>query len=110
MEDNYGGEYPLSKSGVRALKRFTNAYMLVYIREADLEEIQGDVLNTDIPEHLHRRFDEEQLASEQKRRDKEEQHLYMQVKVLFLIGNFYHPKLTIVSGIDRYPHPRTPWI
>ncbi|KAJ3326370.1 hypothetical protein HDU76_012981, partial [Blyttiomyces sp. JEL0837] len=82
MEDNYGGESPSSKPGLK-YKRFTNAYMLVYVRESDLNEILAPVEDGDIPEHLRVRFDEERLASEQRRKDKEEQHLYMTVKALF---------------------------
>ena len=52
MEDNFGGDYPSSKPGFKSLKRFTNAYMLVYVRDSDAEVILSDMTDDDIPEHL----------------------------------------------------------
>ena len=51
LEDNYGGESTL-RPNLKIAKRFTNAYMLVYIRESDLDEILAPVTNADIPQHL----------------------------------------------------------
>jgi ubiquitin carboxyl-terminal hydrolase 7 len=57
LEDNYGGEFqnanPITiRTAGRNIKRFTNAYMLVYIREPDVDEILSPVVPEDIPEHL----------------------------------------------------------
>ena len=63
LEDNYGGEHsaisppanirPTGKIG----KRFTNAYMLVYIRASAVDEILAPVLESDIPEHLRKQLE-----------------------------------------------------
>ncbi|KAJ3414962.1 hypothetical protein HDV05_005793 [Chytridiales sp. JEL 0842] len=82
MEENYGGEHPGLKPGMKPIKRFTNAYMLVYIREADIDVVQAEVVDEDIPDHLRRRFNEEQQALEKEKQDKKEQHLYLNVKVI----------------------------
>jgi ubiquitin carboxyl-terminal hydrolase 7 len=51
FEQNFGGGEGVGKFGGRA-KRMTNAYMLVYIREDQLNEVLRPVTKEDIPEHL----------------------------------------------------------
>jgi ubiquitin carboxyl-terminal hydrolase 7 len=105
LEENYGGE-PLSalpptvqRNQVRTMKRFTNAYMLVYIRESATDEILAPFAPEDTPAHLsmfisinhcpvvyghftaERRLDEERLQFEAKKREREEQHLFLTAKV-----------------------------
>ncbi|ORY41889.1 cysteine proteinase [Rhizoclosmatium globosum] len=70
-EENFGVD---SNTKTKLIKRFTNAYMLVYVRENASDEILKPIETEDIPEHLRQRFEEERLATEQKRRDREEQH------------------------------------
>ena len=58
LEENYGGEAlnglvpPMQRNQVRAMKRFTNAYMLVYVRESALDEILAPWKDEDTPAHL----------------------------------------------------------
>lgn len=58
LEDNYGGEAPnvnalmSLRPHMKSMKRFTNAYMLVYIRESDIDEVLNPMTNEDIPPHL----------------------------------------------------------
>ncbi|KAJ1554488.1 hypothetical protein HK405_004931 [Cladochytrium tenue] len=52
MEENFGGEIPSMKPGLKTIKRFTNAYMLVYIRETDIDTVLSPVTEHDIPDHL----------------------------------------------------------
>ncbi|KAH9981229.1 ubiquitin carboxyl-terminal hydrolase 5 [Lactifluus volemus] len=67
LEENYGGEVlngvppTLQRNQVRSMKRFSNAYMLVYIREALLDEVLPPFKEEDTPAHLKRRLDEERL-------------------------------------------------
>ncbi|KDN51670.1 hypothetical protein RSAG8_00216, partial [Rhizoctonia solani AG-8 WAC10335] len=57
MEENYGGELSNGlvnnqRNPVRQLKRFTNAYMLVYIRERDIDDVLAPFTEKDTPVHL----------------------------------------------------------
>ncbi|KLO14677.1 cysteine proteinase [Schizopora paradoxa] len=88
LEENYGGEVlngiaqPFQRNQVRTMKRFTNAYMLVYIRESAIPEILAPFTEEDTPAHLKRRLDEERLQQEAKRREREEQHLFLTVRII----------------------------
>lgn len=87
LEDNYGGEIltpanvNLPRNAARPAKRFTNAYMLVYIREGDIDEVLKPFEDADTPSHLKKRLEEEKLQLESRKREKEDQHLYLSAKV-----------------------------
>ncbi|KAF9792792.1 cysteine proteinase [Thelephora terrestris] len=88
LEENYGGE-PLNgvvpqtqRNQVRAMKRFTNAYMLVYIHETAIDEVLAPFTDEDTPPHLKRRLDEERVQMEAKKKEREEQHLFLTAKVI----------------------------
>lgn len=103
LEENYGEPlnghlHPLQRNQLRAMKRFTNAYMLVYVRDAAIDEVLSPFKEEDTPPHLsmpcifvvrfpdhscylERRLDEERLQLEAKRREREEQHLFLTAKV-----------------------------
>ncbi|XP_026420599.1 ubiquitin carboxyl-terminal hydrolase 12-like [Papaver somniferum] len=73
LNEQYGGE-----------ARYSNAYMLVYIRESDRDEIICNVDEKDIAEHLRIRFNKEQEekeAEELKKKEEAEARLYTIIKV-----------------------------
>lgn len=82
LEENFGGEQP-GLPGVRPtgrpMHRFTNAYMLVYIRESMLDEVLAPVTEEDIPKHIGLKLEQEERLREARRREKEEQHLFLRV-------------------------------
>ncbi|KAI8081535.1 uncharacterized protein BX664DRAFT_340645 [Halteromyces radiatus] len=85
LEENYGGEAAGAlnvKNNGRTFKRWTNAYMLVYIRRSMMNEILASVTENDIPQHLAQRLEEEQKVLERRRREKEQQHLFMPVMIV----------------------------
>ncbi|KAH6802412.1 ubiquitin-specific protease 12 [Perilla frutescens var. frutescens] len=87
LEEQYGGEeeLPQTNPGFNnspfKFTKYSNAYMLVYIRESDMEKIICNVDEKDIAEHLRIRLKKEQEEKEQKRKEKAEAHLYTIIKV-----------------------------
>jgi len=77
IENNFGG----SDDEV-VIRHCTNAYMLSYIRICDIQNTLCDVTNDDIPSHLESKFNEERRLEAQRRKERNEAHLYMDVQVL----------------------------
>ncbi|KAH8927853.1 cysteine proteinase [Atractiella rhizophila] len=88
LEDNFGGEmingtHLPGKPPVKgAQKRFTNAYMLVYIRRSRAPEILAPLKEEDTPAHLRARLEKEKKDADMKRKEREEQHLYLTTKII----------------------------
>uniref|UniRef100_F6U4F9 Ubiquitin carboxyl-terminal hydrolase 7 n=1 Tax=Monodelphis domestica TaxID=13616 RepID=F6U4F9_MONDO len=74
---NYGGH-----DDDLSVRHCTNAYMLVYIRESKLSEVLQAVTDHDIPQQLVERLQEEKRIEAQKRKERQEAHLYMQVQIV----------------------------
>ncbi|XP_072978196.1 ubiquitin C-terminal hydrolase 12 isoform X1 [Typha angustifolia] len=87
LEEQYGGEeeLPQINPGFNntpfKFTKYSNAYMLVYIRESDKEKIICNVDEKDIAEHLRIRLKKEQEEKEHKKKEKAEAHLYTIIKV-----------------------------
>ncbi|XP_061337536.1 ubiquitin C-terminal hydrolase 13-like isoform X1 [Gastrolobium bilobum] len=87
LEEQYGGEeeLPHTNPGLNnspfKFTKYSNAYMLVYIRDSDKDKIICDVDKKDIAEHLSARLKKEEEEKELKRKEKAEAHLYTVIKV-----------------------------
>ncbi|KAJ3226189.1 hypothetical protein HK099_005415 [Clydaea vesicula] len=94
LNDNYG---EISKPGqqFRQSRKLTNAYMLVYVRNSQLDTILSPVTEADIPAHLRKiynfvifipllveRLSKEREETEAKRKEHEDLHLYIFCKVI----------------------------
>ncbi|XP_067426504.1 ubiquitin carboxyl-terminal hydrolase 7-like isoform X2 [Thunnus thynnus] len=77
IEHNYGGH-----DDDLSVRHCTNAYMLVYIRESKLSEVLQPMTDVDIPQQLVERLQEEKRVEAQKRKERQEAHLYMQVQMV----------------------------
>ena len=108
LEENFGGEYASLANGnvgVRqpyargySTKRSMNAYMLVYIRKSRVDNVLIDVVKDDIPSHLgnappnswrywlilriEKRLTEERADMARRKKEREEQHLYINVGLI----------------------------
>eukprot|EP00127_Corallochytrium_limacisporum_P005023 Clim_evm19s197 gene=Clim_evmTU19s197 len=90
LDDNFGQDPPSENGndankhlrfGVRTARRFTNAYMLVYVRKSKFAELMKPVADEEIPDQLVERFkreDEEEARLEEERRNA---HLFLKVQV-----------------------------
>lgn len=109
LEDNFGGEYRQPSNNPRTpvqrkapIMRPNSAYMLVYIRQAKVDKILCPVTEEDVPQNLRLRFDEEVAIREARRREREEQHLYMGVKAI-LPSTFKAHGGTDLASFDSNP-------
>lgn len=92
----------------RRFKRFTNAYMLVYVRRADVPQVLAPVdLVQDIPAHLRSKIQAEQAAEAQRRAERHAQmtsltiHLYDQALIADYPGFDLFDHYDFVSGDHR---------
>ncbi|KAK4581873.1 hypothetical protein RGQ29_025152 [Quercus rubra] len=87
LEEQYGGEeeLPPTNPGFNntpfKFTKYSNAYMLVYIRDSDKDKIICNVDEKDIAEHLRIRLKKEQEEKEKKREYKAQAHLFTIIKV-----------------------------
>ncbi|XP_074039373.1 ubiquitin-specific protease 7 isoform X4 [Leptinotarsa decemlineata] len=79
LEHNYGGH---DEDMNMTVKHCTNAYMLVYIRDSELQNVLQEVTDADIPTELADRLAEEKRMEQVRRKERNEAHLYMTVNVL----------------------------
>jgi len=84
IHQNFGGD----SEDTSAVRHCTNAYMLVYIQQSKLSEILSPVGDLDIPEALSTRLQEEKKLETIRRKEKNDGHLYISVKVV-LEDSFY---------------------
>ena len=77
IRNNFGGNDDEVGS-----RQSTNAYMLVYIRKSALKEVLCEVRETDIPEAMAERLNEEKKLEIARRKEKSEAHLYMNIRIL----------------------------
>jgi ubiquitin carboxyl-terminal hydrolase 7 len=85
LDVNFGGEpQPLPNSVTKTVKSrfYTNAYMLVYIRESSEEEILSPVREEEIPLHLLQRVKQDDEDARARHLEETERHLFMQVLVV----------------------------
>lgn len=83
IDEQFGGEDDGTNPPGKDFKftKYSNAYMLVYVRESDMGTVRCEVTQDDIAPHLRERLRQEQEEKDRKRKEKQEAHLYTIVKV-----------------------------
>jgi len=107
VEENYGGTtddkkskyFWLNSSGHNLYKKFTNAYMLLYIRKTDVDSILEKVTDSDVPDHLQFRFKREREEKERKKQEKQEAWKYSTFKISYddLIKHHYDQSTDLIK-------------
>lgn len=86
VQENWGGSLEPAKTltgfnpQMRA-SRFSNAYMLVYVRESEWDDIMCDVDESDIADHIRARLRADEEEKERRRKEKAEAHLFTSVRI-----------------------------
>ncbi|KAK7207041.1 cysteine proteinase [Myxozyma melibiosi] len=76
------GHYPMRQFNKFSLKRHSNAYMLVYLRKSRVDNLLAPLKEEDTPQHISESLEREQREEEARRKEREEQHLFMHVLVM----------------------------
>lgn len=97
IDHNFGGN-----DDDIGVKHCTNAYMLVYIRDSELQKVLQNVDESDIPEQLTERLQEEFRQEAQRRRERNEAHLYMNLNV------YTEDNMVGHCGFDLYETEKSP--
>jgi ubiquitin carboxyl-terminal hydrolase 7 len=93
VDENFGGSDSLSSeetlelfrsTGVKPYryKKFTSAYLLVYIRKSELDSMLESVDDSSVPEYLVNRIKADDLQDARRRHERQQQHLYSDVTLL----------------------------
>jgi hypothetical protein len=119
LEENFGGGNDIYANGLNTQtrqqrtaaqwRRFTSAYMLVYLRESLIDEILAPITPADIPQHVVRRVEEDRNEAIRRKREKEEMHLYITVKVID-IKTFQHHDGVDLASFDPLDKNAQEWI
>ena len=91
IDDNFGcdedsdrlplGQSVLVQRNRMASRKFSNAYMIVYVKKNAVGEVLKPLVQEDIPTHLRQRFQIEQEEEELRRKEKAEAHLKLTLRV-----------------------------
>jgi hypothetical protein len=90
-------------------KRFTSAYMLVYLREALIDDLLVPITPVDIPKHVVSQVDNERSEELRRRREKEEMHLYVHMRIID-IQTFRHHDGVDLASFDPQDTEAQEWI
>ena len=98
-EGQFGGHEHQTPPGHTPQWKFpkiSNAYMLVYIRESSIPEINVELTQDDVALHVRRQLEIESEEKARKKKERQEAHLYTVVRLAT------HHDLTLQIGSERF--------
>eukprot|EP01026_Neomeris_dumetosa_P018798 TRINITY_DN1741_c0_g2_i4.p1 TRINITY_DN1741_c0_g2~~TRINITY_DN1741_c0_g2_i4.p1 ORF type:complete len:934 (-),score=143.44 TRINITY_DN1741_c0_g2_i4:362-2860(-) len=96
IAEQFGGDDMPGMMTKHQMQKFSNAYMLVYVRQSDWNTVMCEVTEEELAENLRARFKQEALDKDRRRKEKMEAHLYTEVRVVM------DKQLQEEIGVDRY--------
>jgi len=109
FEENFGGK-SIYKSKLNITNRYTNAYMLIYIRKCEIDTILAPFSENDIPKHIGEQITKEQEELKKRREQIENERKSLIIHILtdeiisqhigFDICNINHSYLPLTSIPD----------
>jgi ubiquitin carboxyl-terminal hydrolase 7 len=108
LEENFGGDGNATSNGLLTpqsrmarnaaqWKRFTSAYMLVYLRQDSIDELLAPITPSDVPTHVVERVKMERDETARRKREKEEMHLFITVKMIDIDTFRHHDGVDLAS-------------
>lgn len=93
VDENFGGYEAVSSeeaiemqrsTGVKPYryKKFTSAYLLVYLRKSELDTLLAPIEESQVPEYLVERIKSDDLAEARRRHERQQQYLYMNLNIV----------------------------
>lgn len=93
LDENFGGYEAVSSEEAMELqrstgfrpyryKKFTSAYLLVYIRKSELNTLLAPVEESSIPEYLVERIKSDDIAEARRRHERQQQYLNVKLTIL----------------------------
>lgn len=111
FEANFGGQ--LAHTKTPKVKRETNAYMLVYIRDSSQDQVLAPVTIDDIPHHLLERIENEKKMVEAIEKQRAEQRMYMPVYIVTDTGFLMNRGIGFINDQaqnELCPYQETRWL
>ncbi|CAO3607806.1 unnamed protein product [Mucor fragilis] len=111
FEANFGGQPAHTKTP--KVKRETNAYMLVYIRDSSQDQVLAPVTIDDIPHHLLERIENEKKMVEAIEKQRAEQRMYMPVYIVSDTGFLKNRGIGFINDQaqnELCPYQETRWL
>ncbi|ORX87688.1 cysteine proteinase [Anaeromyces robustus] len=101
FEENFGGK-SIYKSNSNITNRYTNAYMLIYIRKSEIDTILAPFSEDDIPKHIGERITKEQEELKKRKEQLENERKSLIIHILTDEIISHHPGFDLCNINHSY--------